>query len=170
MATGPLTRNLRDGTIVIKDGTTPTPLQSTLVLDNGDLQWTEKDNTIEILDRGSISAGHTRNGDDASCELSFSTKWRHLIVGSVTLADGHVLYEMFNGLYSAYESTSGAGEKYTLKVEFSVADPSAGTATSEKITFAKVYKETIVCGEGSDANKIEFKGKSFETRPTVVRY
>jgi hypothetical protein len=37
MAVSNLVRNLRDAELVLKDGTSPTPLQLTVVLDEGDL-------------------------------------------------------------------------------------------------------------------------------------
>lgn len=166
MAYSNLTRNLRDGQIVIKDGTA-TPISTTLLLDTGDLSWTEKKNTIEVKDRGVLS--HTRPGDQETVDISFSVKWTHLIQGSVTFSDGHMLYELFNELDSLYVSTSGDGEQYTLKIEFTVAAPAGVASTGEKIVFAKVYQESLQCGEGTDFNKIDFKGKDFETRPTISR-
>ena len=39
MTVSNIVRNLRDGELVIKDGTTPTPLSLILLLDEGDLNW-----------------------------------------------------------------------------------------------------------------------------------
>ena len=61
MAVTNIVRNLRDGELVIKDGTTPTPQSLTVLLDEGDLTWTERAHTIEIKDRGAIAARGTRN-------------------------------------------------------------------------------------------------------------
>ena len=70
-----IVRNLRDGELVIKDGTPGTPQSLTVLLDEGDLRWTVRSQTIEVKDRGSIAAGHTRQGDDESVALSFTAKW-----------------------------------------------------------------------------------------------
>ena len=72
MAVSNLTRNLRDGELVIKDGSFGTPKSLTVLLDEGDLRWVVRSRTIEVKDRGSISAGHTRKGDDESVALSFT--------------------------------------------------------------------------------------------------
>ena len=53
MAVTNIARSLRDGELVIKDGTTPTAQSLTLLLDEGDLAWTERANTIEVKDRKS---------------------------------------------------------------------------------------------------------------------
>jgi hypothetical protein len=85
-----------------------------------------------------------------------------------TDADPLQLYEFINFLSGlSIASTSQSGEQQTLKYQFTVTDP-AGVA-SEKITFAKVYKETLVLAEGDDANTIAFTGRDFEQRPTVSR-
>ena len=66
MATTNIVRNLRDGELVIKDGSTPTAKSLTVILDEGDLRWVETRRTIEVKDRGSIAAGHLRTGADES--------------------------------------------------------------------------------------------------------
>ncbi len=162
MAVTNLVRNLRDGELVIKDGDSKS---LTVLLDQGDLSWTQRQQTIEIKDRGSISAGHLRKGDDEAVEISFSARWTQLIGAT---SDPLQLYEMLtfrSGL--GLTSTSSAGEQETLTFEFTVTDP-AGVA-SEKITFVKTFRETLTMSEGEDANTIAFTGKSFATAPTITR-
>lgn len=162
-----MTRNLRDGELVILDGSNP-PLSMTVVLDEGDLSWTSRLQTIEVKDRGSIASGHTRPGDDESTELSFKAKWTQLIGRSHSPADPLALYEMLMFQPGAgLQSTSQPGEQNTLTLAFTVTDP-AGLA-SEKIVFAKVYRESLTMSEGEKANLIAFSGKSFATAPTVTR-
>ncbi|TWT42803.1 hypothetical protein KOR42_46070 [Thalassoglobus neptunius] len=111
----------------------------TVLLDEGDLTWTERRNTIEVKDRGSIAAGHTRNGDDESVTLSFTAKWTQLVGYSIAPSDPHQLYEFLTFQPGGgVESTSPAGEQQTLTFEFSVSDPAG--AASERITFHKVYR------------------------------
>lgn len=168
MAVTNVTRNLRDGELVIKDGTTPTAQSLTVLLDEGDLSWTERTNTIEVKDRGSISAGHTRKGDDESVALSFTAKWTQLLGKSVVGGDPLQLYEFLNFLSGlSVVSTSPSGEQETLQFEFTVFDP-AGVA-SEKITFAKVYRESLTMSEGDETNLISFSGRDFEVAPVVAR-
>lgn len=157
-----LTRNLRDGELRLIDGA---DTSLTVLLDDGDLSWTETVNTVEVKDRGSITNGHTRPGDEESVELSFTAKWTTL-VGAV--ADARGLYEtlaMAEG--SGVVSTSQPGEQKTLTLEFTVSDPSGGGA--ERVTFTKVYRETLTMSEGDDANRIAFAGRAFAPRPDVAR-
>ena len=154
-----LTRNLRDGELTIRDGA---DASLTVVLDDGDLSWTETLNTIEVLDRGSIAAGHTRPGPEASVELSFTAKWTVLAGGS---GDPMGLYETLSFARDGLVSTSAAGEQQTLTLEFRVADPAGGGA--ETVTFEKVYRQSLTMSEGEDANRIAFAGRAFTPRPAV---
>jgi len=167
MAVSNVTRNLRDGELVIRDGSSPAKTL-TVILDEGDLSWTVRNRTIEVKDRGSIAAGHTRAGDEESVQIAFSAKWTQLIGKSAEVADPYQLYEM---LMFAPElgltSTSSAGQQKSLAFEFTVTDP-AGEA-SEKIVFAKVYRENLKLSEKDDGNVIAFSGRDFETQPEVSR-
>ncbi len=163
-----LVRNLRDGELVIKDGTSETPLSLTVLLDEGDLSWVDRTNTIEIKDRGSISDGHLRKGDEESVAISFTAKWTQLIGKSATPADPLQLYEtLMFASGTDVVSTSSEGEQDTLQFEFTVIDP-AGNA-SEKIIFRKVYRETLTMSEGDDFNVINFSGRDFEAVPVIER-
>jgi hypothetical protein len=167
MPTSQITRNLRDGELVIKDGS-GTPKTLTVILDEGDLTWTQRQRTIEVKDRGSIAAGHTRPGDEESVSLSFTARWTQLLGKSHDSGDPLQLYEMLMFLSgSGVASTSTAGEQKTLTFEFTVLDPAG--AASEKLTFNKVYRETLTMSEGDDANLIAFTGRAFVTQPSVAR-
>lgn len=168
MAVTNLTRNLRDGELKIKDGTSGTPQTLTVLLDEGDLRWTVRLRTLEVKDRGSIAAGHTRKGDEESVSLTFTAKWTQLLGKSAVGADPLQLYEMLMFASGAnVVSTSPAGEQDTLTLEFTVVDP-AGVA-SERITFNKVYRESLTMSEGDESNLIAFTGRAFVTKPVVAR-
>lgn len=168
MAVTNLTRNLRDGELVIKDGSSGTPKSLTLLLDEGDLTWTERSHTIEVKDRGSVRLGHTRKGNEESVTLSFSAKWTQLIGKAANSADPLQLYEFLNFVSElGLTSTSAGGQQDTLRLEFTVYDP-AGVA-NEKIIFSKVYRETLTMSEGNEFNQISFSGRDFEVAPTVDR-
>lgn len=167
MPVSQLTRNLRDGELVILDGSA-TPMTLTLVLDEGDLTWTQRQRTIEVKDRGSIAAGHTRKGDDESVSLSFTARWTQLLGRSANAADPLQLYEMLMFAEGAeVVSTSQAGEQETLTLQFTIVDP-AGVG-SERVIFEKVYRESLTMSEGNESNLIAFSGRAFQTAPTVER-
>ena len=168
MPVSKIVRNLRDGELVIKDGTPGTPQALTVLLDEGDLRWTVRSQTIEVKDRGSIAAGHTRKGDDESVALSFTAKWTQLIGKAANPADPLQLYEMLMFASGTdVVSTSPAGEQETLTLEFTVLDPKG--AASERITFSRVYRESLTMSEGEEANLIAFTGRAFEVAPVVER-
>lgn len=168
MSISPITRNLRDAELVLIDGSSPAN-QITVLLDEGDLSWTEHTNTIEVKSRGSITNGHLRKGDDESVALTFSAKWTQLLGKSVDSQDPVQVYEFLNLLSgTGITSTSPDGQQQTLTLQFTVFDP-AGIA-HERITFEKVYQESLSLSEGDDYNLIAYTGRSFTTRPTVSRY
>ena len=167
MAVSNIVRNLRDGELLLKDGSTPAKTL-TVVLDEGDLSWTERTRTIEVKDRGSIERGHLRKGDDEAVSLSFSSRWTQLIGRSLAPADPLQLYEFLTlNAAAGLQSTSPAGQQETLDLEFTVLDPAR--QASERITFAKVYRETLVMSEAADGNTIAFTGKAFQTAPEIRR-
>lgn len=162
-----LVRNLRDGELMLEDGAS-SPLRLTILLDEGDLSWTERTRTLEIKDRGSLSSGHTRPGDEESLTLSFTARWTQLIGRTLSSSNPLQFYEFLTFTPGAgITSTSRAGEQQTLKLVFTVFDPAGGPA--EKITFARVYRESLTLSEGETANTISFSGRDFETRPTITR-
>lgn len=164
MAVSTLTRNLRDGQLVVNDGA-GSPKTVTLTLDEGDLSWTETLETREISDRGALD--HTRPGNEVPCDMSFSIKWNQLISYTANSSDGNVLYEMVNNIGGGYTSTSGTGQQFTLEYVFTCTSPTA--AGTETVTFAKVFKTSMDMSEQEDYNTISFSGRDFETRPTVAR-
>ena len=161
-----LSRNLRDGELTLVDGA---GTSLTVVLDDGDLSWTETLATLEVLDRGSLAGGHTRPGDDVPVDLSFTAKWTQLI-REIPTGGGTPgpfgLYE-FLTVSGDVESTSGEGEQATITLHFTVVDPAGGA--TERVTFDRVYRQTLTMSEGEDANRIAFAGRSFRPRPTIER-
>lgn len=160
-----ITRNLRDGQLVIKDGT-GAPLTMTVTLDEGDLSWTEHRETLEIVDRNILD--HTRPGRERPVDLQFSAKWTQLVGKSVASGNPLQLYEFLQALSgTGVLSTGQAGEQLTLQFEFTVTDPQSNN--SELITFAKVFMLRMELNEREQANLIRFVGRDFETRPTISR-
>lgn len=137
----------------------------TVVCDEGDLNWREQEETKIIKCRGQITGA--RDGDDMPCELNCTFKWSQLIQHTNESSDAVVPYEIINNLEDTF--TSWDAGKFCLKWEFSVTSPDGTMSNGEKITFAKVYKESLDCKEGDEANTLAFSGKSLDPRPTVTR-
>ena len=165
MAVTNITRNLRDGQIIIKDGA-GTPTSITLALDNGDLSWTVALNTIQVLDRGTLD--HTRPGDDATSDLSYSAMLTQLADATTGNGSVYQFYEMVTDGGATLTSTSGSGEQFTLKHEFEITDPQG--SNNERVTFDRVYMTDVSVSEGDDADTVSFSGVNFRTKPDVTRY
>lgn len=168
MAVTNISRSLREGSLVIKDGTTPTSQSLVLRIDEGDLSWVVRSRTVPILGRGTVNGGHVRKGIEEPMAVSFSARWTQLVGKSVNSADALQLYELLMFVSGAnVVSTSPAGQQETLRFEFTLNDPSG--VAGEKVTFGKVFRESLTLSEGSKYNQIHFSGHCFETQPMIER-
>lgn len=158
-----LTRNLRDGKITLLDGDS-TPATLEIVMEEGNLNWTETDNPITVLDRGVLD--HRRAGDQQEVDLSFGFKFREYEADSGSVSPADFINRVNDA--AAYVSTSGAGEPHTMDVNFLLTNPD-GTGTDETITFSKVVKNTIEFAEGDEFDTMQYTGKALMTKPTSAR-
>ena len=165
MAVSSISRNLRDGNIVVSDGDSPANSIS-ISLDSGDLRWTVRQQTIEVVDRGQLA--QTRPGDEQPVDVEFTAGWTQLADLSTGGATALQLYEMLTFAAGAgVVSTSPAGQQNTLTIVFTVTDPAGGA--SETITFAKFYHRFVEPREGDRRNVIRVVGRAFITAPAVAR-
>lgn len=165
MATSPtVVRSLRDGAIVIKDGT-GTPKSITISCDEGNLTWTVNQNSVAKMCRGSISS--FVKGADVPCTGSFTAKWTQLVAASGATNE---LYEMLTD-FDESVFTSTVTHCYSLDIEFTVVDPSDpdnANGTGELITFADATNFQIVPTEGEE-NTIAVTFTIPARKPTVAR-
>lgn len=164
MAYSNKSRTLRHGSLVVKDGSS-TPISLTVVCDDGDLSWTERQEIQEIRCRGNLQ--EFRKGDEQPCELSFTVHWMQLIQKSVTSGDPAAFYEMVNNTGDTFNSTV-AGDLHFLDYEFTVVDPADTANCDELIVFSDVTKTEMSPQEG-EMNKISFNGRSLHELPTISR-
>jgi len=157
-------RNIRDGSLVIKDGTPGTPKSCTVAC-SGNLKWTETRSLVEIMCRGSID--HRREGDTVGFTMSFDATWFQLISKTAHSGDPVSLYEILSNPGAYFTSTEDGA--YCLDFEFTVADPNTTNGNDEKIVFSDVFVEKVDCGEGNDKNTISFSGKGKVRAPTISR-
>ncbi|OAI53929.1 hypothetical protein AYO47_03850 [Planctomyces sp. SCGC AG-212-M04] len=155
-------RNLRDGSLSIKDNATHT---CTVVCDEGDLNWREQQEVKVQKCRGALTSART--GDAIPLELNCTFKWANLIQHTLLSSDPIVPYELINNVGSEY--TSWDTGYFCLKWEFSVASPDGVSTKGEKITFSKVWKTSLDCREGDEANTVAFSGMSLAALPTIAR-
>lgn len=162
MAASTITKNLRDGLIRFLDGA-GTPDTYDVTVDEGNLQWTETQNVIPVLDRGAL--GHPRLGDDAPVEWQFDVKYTELFDDTT---EGTV-YEWLRRInnFSATVSTLTTTDVFTFKMRFYVDDPGGGT--DELIEFPDCYWTQIRFQEGDQYNRLSLQGQSFAVKPTVSK-
>jgi len=169
MASSTTTKNLRDGSMQVWDGT-GTPLKITLDLLEGNLTFTETINTVNVLDRGSLD--HQRTGDEAAVTGSFTAKYTEFISDS---GDGPLLYEVLTDTGEAasdnWISTSAtATDVWTLTVYFSILDPDTADSTRyENVKFSKFSPTSIEFSEGDEFDTIAVSFQAFEVRPTITK-
>lgn len=157
-------RTMRDGAITIKDGT-GTPLTCTVLCDEGDLRWSERDEIVVSRCRGQVTS--RRYGDDQLCELSFTARWQNLVNAAVEAGSAnYVPYEFINFLPTEMVSTETGVN--ALDYHFTVTDPSDTPTATELIVFPDVVKTQLDCSEGSP-NTISFSGQSSATKPTITQ-
>lgn len=148
-------RNLRDGTITIKDGKS-TPSTVTIDLEDGNLSWTEHTPATFILDRGVLD--HARKAPDVPCDVSFSMIFQSL--------SKHSTLTPYDGLTKTGGASTWTSEMttdvYAVIIEFVVADPAGG---NETITFTEFVPEEISVQEG-DPDTMNVRGRARITRPS----
>lgn len=162
-----VTKNLRDGELVVKDGTTPTANDITVALDEGDLGIDETLNTVNVLDRGSLD--HMRQGDEEPVRVTFTLKFVEYLKQSGD-SDPSV-YEVLTqqGGAAAWASTNDdGGDVFTLTLEFTIASPTSGDQ-DETITLTKFHPTSISFKEGDEYNTLGVEGEAFITRPSVAK-
>ena len=147
----------RDGTIKIKDGTTPTANEYTVACENGDFTYTEeKSDRVVIRDRGTIVG--LRRADDPVLSFSFTVHFRELTNGS---SDSIIDFIMKTGNAAAYTSTGGNGyEQYLVDIEFDVDKTAIGAETvGHRATLSKCLL-TYQVSEG-DPDSISLTGECY---------
>lgn len=169
MASGDSVRNFRDGIMKIVDGTTPTANELEIVLDQGDVSYTEVRNVNTILDRGVLYA--FREGDDQPIEVTFS-----FMLTGMTGADSSVEVRdalLHVGNASGWANTSTqTGELASNNIEFTILDPSplnTGSATDEKLVFPNFVVTSIALAEDQAATRVTVTGQCLAKSPTITR-
>ena len=132
----------RDGTILIKDGTTPTPNSYTVAYENGDFSYTEeKSDRVVIRDRGTIVG--LRRADDPVLSFSFTVHFRELTNAS---SDSIIDFIMKTGNASSNVSAGGNGfEQYLVDIDFDVDKRCGDSSKLKKLTG---FKPEINLNEG----------------------
>ena len=162
-----VTKNLRDGTIRILDGSTP-PKVCEVVCDDGNLKFTiTGPQAKEILDRGVLS--HLRPGDEVPLDWSFGVKFRDFISQRAgTVSPYEVLLHV--GAADAWVSTNDdGGGVFTLDLEFLIATPTDGER-GQAVVIRKCYNIKSEFAEAGENDTLAFSGKAFVTAPDIQAF
>lgn len=154
-------RILRDATIKIRDGTSPTPNSITLQCDGGLRYRISKQG--DVISHGGVLDRFAK-GPEVPVKVEFHWLYEVLSWTSTTVSPYDAL--MRKGVAAAWVSTSDDGDVYTCEIQVTMDNPrGAGTET---ITFAKVRVDSIEFIEGEDGDYLFFSGTDLETEPTSV--
>ena len=158
--------DIKNCTVTIQDGTTPTALSLTVKIGEGNLVYTLRRNIEYILDRGVIDA--VREGDQVPVDVRLDAVWEYIKgssgSGTPTIADA--LRQ--TGEASAWVSTDAdACNPYAVDIILANLPVPADCGDRETITLADFRWEE----QPFDlrAGTISITGKCNITAPTVVR-
>ena len=160
----PVTKNLRDGELMLRDGDDPVNSQL-LALDEGNLQFNVPDPKEQILDRGTLS--HLREGDEQPVTGSFAVKFTELYNQGSNDITPYEAFKQLNGAADWVSTNSDGGGVYTIEMRFTVRSPTSGES-DERITFAKTYAKSIDFQE-NNPSMLTVNFVDFETAPTVLK-
>jgi len=160
----PKAMRLKNCTIRFIDGTTPTPEELEIKVDDGNLQWTEK-RTIDVkLDRGELD--YLEEGDDVPCELTLDCRF-----AAVTSSSGDdvtpIEFLKKQGAASTFKSTAALCAADAINIEVTVSHECGTSIEDEIITFSDFTYENI--GGNFKDGTLNISGKCNSKGPTSIR-
>lgn len=171
MAAAPnvVVKNLRNGSLSVKDGTAVTPLSIVFPFVRGGLTMKFKASGKEammIKDRGVNS--HLIEGDDAEFSWSIEGSCKELIQTTDAPVTPYEAFSFTGGAAAWVTTNDDGGAVKTLDLVLTVAGV-VGTQKAEIITIPKVYDVDVEFAEAPDGNTLKLSGKSKATRPTIAK-
>jgi hypothetical protein len=158
------TRNLRHGTLILRDGTTPTAITLEIPIQDGDLDFTITYPTFTVKNRGKID--HKRTGDETEIDIKFSFKfeqWSYASGAATGISPVDALTK--KGGASAWVSTGPSCGPYSIDLIFRVENP-CNPAEYEQLVFPAFNVESLNFKEGSEFDTVSVSGKALAFEPT----
>jgi len=156
--------DFKKATVKIKDGTTPTPNELTVVIGEGNLTYTERVNREYTLDRGVIYG--VRDGDEEPMDVSLEFLWEFL---TASTGETPTIEDAFKnrGEASAWV-TSGDDpcEPFAVDIEV-VYTPDCPGVENETIVLPEFRYEELE--HDFDAGSVSVSGKCNAKEATVSR-
>lgn len=159
----PKVYDLKNATLKFLDGT-GTPNELTVHFDEGNLTYTERREIEYKLDRGVLD--YTREGDQQPLELNFEGRF-HAITSQSGDPVTPIEFLTQQGAASAYVSTGGLCEPYSIDVQLEMDRDCGTTVYDERITFPKFRYEEI--GGDFREGTLSVSGRCNVIRPTAIR-
>lgn len=161
--------DLKQALIKLRDGTTPTPIEITIKVGEGNLTYSEKRNMQYTLDRGVLD--EVREGDQVPVDVSFGLTWEYVTGGDATGAVGTVEDFLKRiGVYAGnVSSDTDACRPYAVDVIVEYEPDCAGGAAlpNETIVLADFRWESL--DHDLRAGTISATGKCNVTQATATR-
>ena len=160
----PKAMRLKNCTVRFLDGTTPTPNELELKIDDGNLTWTGSRQIDVKLDRGELD--YLEEGDDVPCEVSIDCRFDAI---KSSTGDDVTVYEFLTktGAASSYKSTADLCAADAVNIEVEVSHDCGTTVEDEIITFADFTYEKI--GGNFKDGTLSISGKLNSKHPTSIR-
>lgn len=161
VATPSVTRNLRDGSITLRDGSA-TPKTLTMKITSGDLAFEEDTPTFIVMNRGKIDS--RKQGDEVPTPVSWTClfeQWSYDSGSSTGISPRDALRGIGNA--SNWVSTDACGP-YSVDVVFVVQDP-CNPGHYEQLVFSKFTPDKISFKEGNETNTLSISGKALIPAP-----
>lgn len=156
------TRNLRDGKIILKDGSS-TPKILEIPISEGDFAFSLNSPSFIVMNRGKIDS--RKQGDEMPSDISFNVKFEQWSYGNGS-ATGISVADAFQGIGGASDwvSTDTCGP-FSISIVFEMVNPCA-TGEKEVLTFGKFHADTLAFKEGNEYNTLSISGKALQQQPT----
>lgn len=158
-----VTRNLRDGSIIIKDGS-GSPKTLTIPISEGDFAFTVNKPTFVVMNRGVIDS--RKSGDQTPTDISFSSKfeqWSYASGASTGLSVRDVIDGTAAAVAAGWVSTDACGP-WSVTIEFRIADP-CNAGHYEALTFSKFHADSVQFKEGNEYNTLSLSGRALVPEP-----
>lgn len=159
--------DLKEVTIKIKDGTTPTPKELEVKLGEGNMTYTINRQYDYILDKGLLDA--VREGDQVPMDVSFNATYEYYtgVAPTPTIAEAleGVGVAASEGWISS--DTVDPCNPYAVDIEIVNAPNCTAANSTETLTIPHFRVETIT-GD-LDAGQFSFAGRANVVRPSAVR-
>ncbi len=158
--------DLKNVTVKIKDGTTPTALEIEITIGEGNLTYTETQEREYTLDRGLLD--EVRNGDDTPLDVSFDFTWVDISTPLATPLVPTVedALKQQGGAAAWISTDSDVCRPYAVDIEF-INVPPCSPGESETITLPDFRYETL--DHDLSAGTVSVSGRCNVTEATTAR-